>query len=64
MDRGALMVNFIGHAAAQDWEIGLEDPNTLNNGNRQPFVLSMTCYTGKTSEPNLRSFGENFLSYT
>ena len=60
-DRGTQIVNFIGHAAAQDWEIGLEDPNTLNNGPRQPLVLSMTCFTGKTSEPNLRSFGEKFF---
>jgi hypothetical protein len=61
IDRGTLMVNFIGHAAAQDWEIGLEDPNTLNNGPRQPLVLSMTCFTGKNSEPNFRSFGEKFF---
>lgn len=60
-DRGALLVNFIGHAASQDWEIGLENPNTLNNGNKQPFVLSFTCFTGKNSERNFRSFGENFL---
>ncbi|MDQ3021275.1 MAG: C25 family cysteine peptidase [Bacteroidota bacterium] len=60
-DRGALIVNFIGHAAAQDWEIGLENPNTLNNGGKQPLVLSFTCFTGKNAEPNLRSFGENFF---
>lgn len=60
-DRGTLIANFIGHAAAQDWEIGLEDPSTLNNGPRQPLVLSFTCFTGKCSEPNLRSFGEKFF---
>ena len=62
IDRGALMINFIGHAAAQDWEIGLDDPSTLNNGSRQPLVLSFTCYTGKCSEPNVRSFGEKFIN--
>ena len=61
IDRGALIVNFIGHAAAQDWEIGLENPSTLNNGNKQPLVLSFTCFTGKCSEPNLRSFGEDWF---
>lgn len=60
-DRGAILVNFIGHAAAEDWEIGLENPNTLTNGPKQPLVLSFTCYTGKNAEPNLRSFGENFF---
>ena len=61
IDKGALIINFIGHAAAQDWEIGLENPNTLENGNKQPLVLSFTCYTGKNAEPNLRSFGEEFF---
>lgn len=60
-DKGAILVNFIGHAAAQDWEIGLEDPNTLNNQNRLPMVLSFTCFTGRNAEPYFRSFGENFI---
>ena len=61
INRGGLMVNFIGHAASQDWELGLDDPLTLANGNRLPMVLSMTCFTGKNSEPNLRGFGEKFI---
>ncbi|MBK8551309.1 MAG: T9SS type A sorting domain-containing protein [Ignavibacteria bacterium] len=61
IDRGAQIINFIGHAASQDWEIGLENPNTLNNGNKQPLVLSFTCFTGKNSEPNFRSFGESWF---
>ncbi|HWA06008.1 MAG TPA: C25 family cysteine peptidase, partial [Ignavibacteria bacterium] len=61
INRGGLIVNFIGHAASQNWELGLEDPYILNNGNRLPLVLSMTCFTGRNSEPNLRSFGEKFV---
>jgi hypothetical protein len=61
INRGGLITNFIGHAASQDWELGLEDPFTLNNGTKNPFVLSMTCFTGKSSEPNLRGFGEKFV---
>jgi hypothetical protein len=61
INRGGLIINFIGHAASQDWELGLEDPLTLSNGTRLPFVMSMTCYTGKNSEPNLRGFGEKFV---
>lgn len=60
-DKGATIVNFIGHAAAQDWEIGLEDPNSLNNGGKLPLVLSFTCFTGRNAETNFRSFGENFM---
>ncbi|MCX7877156.1 MAG: C25 family cysteine peptidase [Ignavibacteria bacterium] len=63
INRGGMIVNFIGHAASQDWELGLEDPNILNNGGRLPLVLSMTCFTGKNSEPNFRGFGEKFLYY-
>ncbi len=61
INRGGLIVNFIGHAASQDWEVGLEDPNTLNNGNKLPLVLSMTCYTGRNAEASYRSFGEKFI---
>ena len=60
-DRGGLIVNFIGHAASQDWEVGLSDPNTLENGTRLPLVLSMTCFTGRNAEPSFRSFGEKFM---
>lgn len=61
INRGGLFTNFIGHAASQDWELGLEDPFVLNNGLKLPMVLSMTCFTGKNSEPNLRGFGEKFV---
>ncbi len=61
INRGGLIVNFIGHAASQNWELGLEDPYILNNGSKLPFVLSMTCFTGKNSEVNQRSFGEKFI---
>jgi len=57
-----MIVNFIGHAASQDWEIGLEDPNTLNNANKLPLVLSFTCFTGINAAPDFRSFGEKFFT--
>lgn len=61
INRGTMIVNFIGHAASQDWEVGMEDPNTLSNGNKMPLVLSMTCFTGRNAEPSFRSFGEKFI---
>ena len=60
-NRGALLVNYIGHAATGVWDNGLEDPNILSNGPKLPLVLSMTCFTGKNSEANSRSFGEQFM---
>ncbi len=61
LDNGSMIVNFIGHAASQDWELGLEDPGILTNGPMLPLVLSMTCFTGRNAEPDSRSFGEKFL---
>ncbi len=61
INRGGIIVNFIGHAASQDWEVGMEDPNTLSNGNKLPLVLSITCFTGRNSETSYRSFGEKFV---
>ncbi|HMR00642.1 MAG TPA: C25 family cysteine peptidase, partial [Ignavibacteria bacterium] len=61
INRGGLIVNFIGHAASQNWELGLEEPQTLSNGNRLPLVLSMTCFTGINADANFRSFGEKFV---
>ncbi len=64
INRGGLIVNFIGHAASQTWEVGLDDPTTLSNGTLLPLVLSMTCFTGENAVPNFRSFGEKFIYYS
>lgn len=60
INRGALLVNYIGHASSNNWDNGLEDPSVLSNSTKYPLVLSMTCFTGKTAEGQ-RSFGENFF---
>lgn len=61
INRGATIVNFVGHASSQVWDLGLYDPNVLNNSGKLPFVFSMTCYTGKNAETNQRFFGESFI---
>mgnify|MGYP001189087482 CR=1 FL=1 len=61
IDRGAAFLNYRGHAGSHDWEIAMEDPNTLNNGLRLPFILSLTCFTGENSLANYRGFGERFM---
>lgn len=63
INRGTLMVNFVGHAGSQDWELGMSDPNVLSNfDGKFPLVLSMTCYTGKIAEPAFKVFGEKFMT--
>ncbi|MFC2093537.1 C25 family cysteine peptidase [Bacteroidota bacterium] len=61
INRGSLIVNYMGHAASNVWDNGLEDPNVLSNGNKLPLIFSMTCFTGKNAETNFRSFGEKFM---
>lgn len=62
INRGALIVNFMGHAGSQDWEAGMANANVLSNNGRLPLILSMTCYTGKNSETYQRGFGETFMN--
>ncbi len=61
--KGALWVNFIGHAASRTWELMFNTPDIddLNNKGRYPFISSMTCHTGRFAEPTQESFSEHFL---
>lgn len=61
INRGTLFVNFRGHAGSHDWEVGLNDPNILENGNKLPLILSLTCFTGENAKPDFRGFGEQFM---
>jgi len=61
INRGTLFVNFRGHAGSHDWEVGMSDPNILNNGNKLPIILSLTCFTGENSKSEFRGFGEKFM---
>jgi len=61
ISRGALYVNFRGHAGSHDWEVAMNDPNTLSNGDKLPIVLSLTCFTGENSKSDYRGFGERFV---
>ncbi len=61
MSRGSIFVNYRGHAGSHDWEIAMNDPNTLTNGNKLPLILSLTCFTGENSKADYRGFGERML---
>lgn len=63
INRGTLVVNYIGHAATSTWDNGIKDPNILSNGNKNPLVFSMTCFTGKNAQTDIdgRGFGERFV---
>lgn len=61
-NRGTLFVNFRGHAGSHDWEVIMNDPNTLSNGSKLPLILSLTCFTGENAKADFRGFGER-MSY-
>ncbi len=62
INNGVLIANFQGHAGYQNWEDAMQEPSTLENYGKFPFVLSMTCYTGKTADNTARIFGEKFVT--
>ena len=64
MNKGAMWVNFLGHAGSQTWDLMFNHPDIeeLENENKYPFITSMTCHTGRFANPEISSFGENFLN--
>jgi hypothetical protein len=62
IDNGAAMVNYYGHGGGLQWDLVFtnEDILELNNGNKMPFVVSVTCYTAHFD--NQEIFGEIFNS--
>ncbi|MDQ3019872.1 MAG: C25 family cysteine peptidase [Bacteroidota bacterium] len=61
INRGCIFVNYRGHAGSHNWEVGMQDPNVLSNGNKLPMVVSLTCFTGENSKGDFRGFGEKFI---
>lgn len=62
LNAGAGLVNYIGHSHTWQWAVtdpvltpsyllGLYDVDTLDNGDRLPIVLEMTCLTSAFQQP-------------
>ncbi|MFZ1520409.1 MAG: C25 family cysteine peptidase, partial [Ignavibacteriaceae bacterium] len=62
IDNGATIVNYYGHGGGLQWDLVFtnDDIYELNNGNKLPFVISVTCYTAHFD--NQEIFGEIFNS--
>ena len=73
LDKGQLLVHFLGHGGRYIWRTGPPDPRKnhdlftlknvgeLKNAGRLPMVLSMTCYSAPFDNPTEDSIGEKFL---
>ena len=62
IDNGAVIVNYYGHGGGLQWDLVFtnDDIYELNNGDKLPFVISVTCYTAHFE--NQEIFGEIFNS--
>src|SRR6185295_10170656 len=73
LDRGELLVHFVGHGGRFIWRTGppdwqkhrdlfnLDDIDKLKPSARMPIVVSMTCYSAPFDHPSADSIGEKFL---
>ena len=62
IDNGAVIVNYYGHGGGLQWDLVFtnDDIYELINGDKLPFVISVTCYTAHFD--NQEIFGEIFNS--
>jgi hypothetical protein len=73
LDRGELLVHFVGHGGRYIWRTGppdwqkhrdlfnLDDIDKLKPSARLPIIVSMTCYSAPFDHPSADSIGEKFL---
>jgi hypothetical protein len=66
MNGGAAIVNYIGHGSVEIWGtdnvFGSNDAAALTNGNRLPFVVTMTCLNGYFHDLFTTSMAEALLT--
>ncbi|HYN88463.1 MAG TPA: C25 family cysteine peptidase, partial [Ardenticatenaceae bacterium] len=63
---GTLILNYIGHAALDVWAeeiFATEDISSLNNADRLPIVLSMSCLDGYWFHPKVSSLAESLVRW-
>lgn len=63
VQKGAIMISYIGHSATQTWDNSIVDPAQLdNNCGRNPFISDFGCSTARFAEPDIVSFSELFVN--
>jgi len=65
MDDGAGMVTYFGHSSWLQWAVedifNMEDIARLDNRDRLPVVVQMTCFTGFFHHPQYPTFDESLV---
>ncbi|HEX3110377.1 MAG TPA: C25 family cysteine peptidase, partial [Thermoanaerobaculia bacterium] len=65
MNNGALLTEYIGHGSVELWGDDLFDSSdaaALSNGNKLPFVVTMTCLNGLFNDLFTTSLAESLLT--
>ena len=59
-NRGAVLANYYGHGGGGQWDLVFtnDDIYQLDNGDRLPMIISVTCYTAHFDNQDI--FGEKF----
>jgi hypothetical protein len=65
LNRGSAIVGYFGHGSVMQWGkdslFTVQDAAALQNGNRLPLVINMTCLTGLFTHPRVQSLTETLL---
>jgi hypothetical protein len=66
-NEGAGLIIYTGHASIHQWGaeqfLHLEDLGSLQNGNRLPLLLEMTCFTSSFQVPGFATLDESLLRH-
>ncbi|MBU1878452.1 MAG: hypothetical protein KJ734_05835, partial [Chloroflexi bacterium] len=64
-DQGALLMTYLGHAGINVWTdkqlFRMDDVAALRNGDRRPFIATMTCLDGYYHHPQAQCLAEALL---
>ncbi len=59
--KGAVWVNFIGHAGSAIWDINIEGPEVWRNAEVFPFMTGMSCHSARFANPINNSLSEKYF---
>lgn len=61
INEGGIIANYYGHGGGYQWDFMFlnDDIYELQNGNKLPFIVSVTCYTAHFDNQDV--FGEQFI---
>ncbi len=63
IEKGSLVISYLGHSGTQTWDNSITDPIQLrNNVNRSPLITDFGCSTARFAEPDITSFSELFVN--